>query len=248
MKQLDLRNRIFLQGKAHFAFGANNKRIAYAYIRKNACSAFKDLICGTSDQATFDGVSGSELNFMNTHHRIKTADRLADCEECVFVYRDPFERAISVFVNKFVVWTGNGAIFKDYEAATGANPEDATFETFLNVYCRTLKDRNQHVQPQSRHLIPIRYTAALSLNNLRREIVPVIGEELAERYFAHKVNASTYGDDHADKSMLTARELNAHYKATNVLPSKHAFMRDDLIELCKCRYAVDYDLIAAIGA
>lgn len=247
MKQLDLRNDILVRGKGHFAFEANGRRFAYAYIRKNACSAFKDLICETSNQADFSEYKGSQLEFMGQHHKIRSVDVLEQCDTRIFVYRDPFERVISVFVNKFVSQTGNAAIFQNYQEVTGQDPRLATFESFLRDYCRHFRDRDVHVERQSVHLLPIVYNAALSLSSLHTGMTSLIGLTLADRYFAHKVNSSSYGSDTSDMSSLTARQLHKRYKETRELPSKRAFMREDLIDLCRQRYAVDYEMIDALA-
>ena len=51
MYRLDRRNKIISYGRAHFWFELGGKTYGYCYIRKNACSAFKKLICDTSDVA-----------------------------------------------------------------------------------------------------------------------------------------------------------------------------------------------------
>lgn len=243
MKNLDLRDDILSHGKGHFFFEVEGRRFAYAYIRKNACSAFKDLICDTSEQADFPEFSGSQLEFMGQFHKIRTAEMLESCDTRIFVYRDPFERAISVFVNKFVVQTGNTAIFENYRQETNSNPNAATFESFLRTYCRDFRKRDVHIERQSRHLLPVHYEAALAIGDLHSGMTGLIGADLADRYFARKVNSSTYGTDSKDKSTVPARELHTHYKDTGQLPSKHAFMRDDLIDICKRRYALDYRML-----
>lgn len=247
MKTLDLRNNILSTGKGHFHFEVGGRRFAYAYIRKNACSAFKDLICDTSTLANYAEFKGSHLDFMGEHHKIRTADMLDSCDTKIFVYRDPFERVISVFVNKFVVQTGNTAIFDNYRAALGKNPQNATFENFVKEYCRDFRKRDVHIERQSQHLLPVRYDAALDMGSLHAGMADLIGVELADRYFAHKVNSSTYGTDNLDKSQIKARDLHNHYKTTSELPSKHAFMRDDLIAICQRRYDMDYKMLSKIA-
>ena len=246
MTSLDLRNDILTYGKAHFHFEVSGRHFAYAYIRKNACSAFKDLICDTSKQGNFSSYAGSQLEFMAQHHKIRSAELLQNCEARIFVYRDPFERVISVFVNKFVVQTGNTAIFKNYKEVTGKDPGAATFETFLKEYCRDFRKRDVHIERQSRHLLPVNYEVALEIGNLHGHMSELIGSELADRYFARKANSSTYGVDSSDMSRVPADELNAGYRASGELPSKAAFTRDDLVEICKRRYALDYQLMARL--
>ena len=247
MRTLNLRDNILSQGKGHFFFDVAGHRFAYAYIRKNACSAFKDLICDTSDRSSFANFDGSQLDFMIEHHKISSADLLDSCDTKIFVYRDPYERIISVFVNKFVVQTGNTAIFKNFRETTNSDPNATSFETFLKQYCRDFKQRDVHIERQSRHLFPVQYDAGIEISALHADMQGLIGPELADRYFARKVNSSTYGADHSDKSTISAKELHQHYKATGELPSKHAFMRGDLIEVCKRRYAADYAMLASMS-
>jgi len=156
------------------------KIIVYTYIRKNACSAFKLLMLERSRQQ-----EGSEIEKMRA---FRAPQHLKQWDHSVFVYRDPFERAVSVFQNKFLDKSGNGDIFYSFKAQTGKDPHTATFRDFVTYLKTPFEELDPHVWPQKSHLLEIEYTLPIDMNDLTN----VIEEEFPSlsKFFQNKVNES----------------------------------------------------------
>lgn len=103
-----------------FHLEVNGKRIAYTYIRKNACSAFKELFKYYSDHS-FPS-DRNPIETMLKHHRIKSLEEARNTEFQVAVLRDPYERAVSLYKNKFIQRSGHEDIFKNFKKVTGVDP------------------------------------------------------------------------------------------------------------------------------
>ncbi|MGB2199732.1 MAG: sulfotransferase family 2 domain-containing protein [Pseudooceanicola atlanticus] len=248
MYRLDRRNKIISYGRAHFWFELGGKTYGYCYIRKNACSAFKKLICDTSDVADFSAHKGTELQFMEAHHRIRNYDQLKSCDHLIFVYRDPYDRLVSTYVNKFVVQTGHAEIFKSYQQQTGKAPEKASFRDFVVGYCKEFREKDVHIFPQHLHLMPARYDGVLSIDSLYDDITELMGKDVAETYFARKANRSDYGKTDDPKADIPCGQLNKEYAESGQLPSKDAFFDEDLEQVVKRRYSKDYQMISGLRA
>ena len=117
----------------HFAFEANKKKIVYCYIRKNASSSFKRLMISRSPYKNKRKDFQSSLKFLSQFYAAKT-QQFEKFDHSIFVVRDPVDRILSVFKNKFVKKTGNIDIFESYARVTGKNPETATFSGFMTDY------------------------------------------------------------------------------------------------------------------
>lgn len=190
MYRLDRRNKIISYGRAHFWFELNGKKYGYCYIRKNACSAFKKLICETSKVAKFSEHTGTELQFMEAHHRIRTYEQLQSCDHLIFVYRAPYDRLVSAYVNKFVVQTGHNEIFRSYEQQTGKAPESASFRDFIIGYCKEFREKDVHIFPQHLHLLPSRYDSVLSIETLYEDISDLMGPRSQTAILPAKLTAA----------------------------------------------------------
>lgn len=165
-------NRMALQrGDYHFLLPIGGKRILYAYIRKNACSAFKAAV-GMSDAHVGQLVDAFRWRFWQRY------------DAAIFVYRDPVERLVSLYRNKVLDDSGNGDILKAYRTAMGEEP--STFERFVEF---AAQDSDPHCIPQQQHLKPIRYTHAIPLGGLHDRMASLVGDKAAEP-FRRRVNAS----------------------------------------------------------
>lgn len=167
-----LDNRLRLQrGDFHFTLPIGDKRIAYAYIRKNGCSAFKKAV-GLPDAHV--GQLVDNFRWRPWHRRDAT----------VFVWRDPVERLVSLYRNKVLDGTGADDIIRSYRSTMGEEP--STFERFVEF---AIQFKDPHCIPQHKHLKPIRYTHAIPLGRLHEHMVRIVGEEAAKP-FKRRVNAS----------------------------------------------------------
>jgi hypothetical protein len=168
-------NRFALQrGDYHFTLPIGGKRIGYAYIRKNGCTAFKRAV----------GIgSGAPIGELVVQFKWRPWLRH---DATIFVWRDPVERLVSLYRNKFLDHQDNGAILQAYRAAM-AEDHPSDFERFVEF---AIMGADPHCLPQRKHLKPIRYTHAIELPRLYEEMVTIVGTKSAEP-FRSRVNASS---------------------------------------------------------
>jgi hypothetical protein len=230
-----------LKGRAHYLIDVDGMSLAYCYIRKNACSAFKKFIIDTSDVAK--NPDENDMRFMARAHLADLQDvRAADHRICIL--RDPIDRAASVYVNKFVAQTGNADIFKSYADRTGRPPHLATFSDFVEYYLSLpLETLDVHVYPQASHLMPVDYDVALMIDQVYSGMVEVLGVEIADVFFARKMNATRYHPGcTTDKSRETAEAL----RNAGMFPARDSLCTEDLAKALRAIYAEDYSMIARL--
>ncbi len=92
-------------GGLHFTFELAGKRVVYCYIRKNASSAFKKLIVDCSPFSNLMKENENPIHFLYKYHK-STAKDFSRADHIIFVYRDPIERILSLFKNKFIQQIG----------------------------------------------------------------------------------------------------------------------------------------------
>ncbi|NRP12863.1 hypothetical protein XMD517_001641 [Aliiroseovarius sp. xm-d-517] len=231
----------------HYWFEANGKRFAYAYIRKNACTAFKTLICETSRRADFVETGLRPMRFMNKYHRIKTRRQLDQCHTRLFVYRDPYGRLVSAYLNKFVARKGHEDIFQRYQSATGQHPDDTSFRDFVTRYCiPPFSQRDKHVRPQASRLLDLPYDHAIEMGGLLPKMQDLLGAELAERYFSRPRNRTEYSNLQSSQVDMRAGDLAQLFRNTGQAPGAKAFESKELRQLIEKNYACDYALIRSL--
>lgn len=220
-------------GYPHFLFHLDGKKIIYCYIRKNACSAFKRMLVDLSDVEAKPSRPEERAAFLFRHHLARYPHDFKQVDHTIFVHRDPTERAISLFRNKFIQRSGSGDIFKSYEAQTGRSPETASFKDFVTHYLTgDMRRIDPHVLAQRRHLLPIIYSDAIEMGQLHETMCGVIGSDLADRYFLVRTNQTTglIENDCGDVSNIPADKLAQTYESTNTLPPHAAFVTPDIAE------------------
>lgn len=234
------------RGRAHYVIRVGELTLAYAYIRKNACSTFKQVFIGLSLHSWNTGTE-TELEFMNSHHRAKR-HQIATADYRICILRDPVERAVSTYRNKFIQRSYHGGIFASYEKITGQNPEEASFADFVQRYLTqppVLLD--QHVLPQAAHLRPFSYNATFLIEGLHDGMARIIGPDLARTYFRDRQNPSG-GRELQDSGAADrpSRVLAQAFLAEDrQIPDKDSFLTPDLRALL-ARYAEDSVLLARI--
>lgn len=122
------------RGKLHLAFEIESKRIVYCYIRKNASSAFKKLIIASSPFSDLVQPHDNSINFLFRHHKSSFPQDISNADHTIFVYRDPIERIVSLFKNKFIQQIGASDILKNYSKITGRDSRNDSFRDFVNYY------------------------------------------------------------------------------------------------------------------
>jgi hypothetical protein len=225
------------QLRSHFLFEIGGQSIAYCYIRKNACSAFKRMIL---DQAGYDGAWEDAIQFLLTLAPPSlSAARAAKWR--IYVHRDPFERAVSLFRNKLVMREGDRDFIPDFERVTGQDADEATFEQFVTAYLAG-KPRDPHTWSQASHLLPMSYNCVATLATLFEDMRPIVGEELAGRYFAKPANQSSAALHNETSFDVPVRLLRERYAETGELPSNAALDEPGVRAIVRGLYADDYHL------
>jgi hypothetical protein len=206
----------------HFWFKLNGGRFSYVNIRKNACSAFRNFIRQTSPTKPDDGQLPT-LKFLQRFHKETDKADILTSDFRIVVLRDPVARIASVFANKFIQKKGNQDIFHDYEKVTGRSADKADFHTFILAYVGSGRSLDPHLWTQRRHLLEIEYNAAMMIEDVHEASAGLFGDQLADRYFAEKMNRSGGVGDLCDT------------------------IDGDCLSLIKDRYAADLDLIERLS-
>lgn len=226
----------------HFSFTAGGKKIVYCYIRKNACSAFKRLIVGTSDKAEKPSFKNNTIGFLSLHYKSRYPRDFWAADHTVFVYRDPLERIISVFKNKFIQRSGAKDMFDSYTRITGLDPENASFHDFVLTYLRPkFAGLDSHVLPQRYHLQPALYSDAIPMTGLYTAMIGIVGQELADEHFKTPRNSSQDNNTYSDIGIeqLPSRILHERYANNKEMPTSQSFMTDEITQRIAQLYKTD---------
>ena len=250
----------FRTPNSHYEVRIGGKRLLYTYIRKNACSSFKRIINRKPHPKYFvknmlgreehgrNHISGN----MKYYLRQNDADLKIDkYDETVFVYRDPVERFISVFTNKFIDNFDKPTaadIRANFEKLSNMPAGDATFIDFIKYSENDFSLLDCHLWPQKSHLWEIDYSLPISIERLQDEMSECIGRELAQKWFGKRVNASKTKGIEASQGFenTTVNELRK-IQSDGVSISKNNFVFDGLNDYLADRYRMDVDMISAIG-
>lgn len=237
----------------HLGFRIRGKRILYCYIRKNACSSFKRLIMARSRERARLAEFPSRIRFLQKIHGVRPV-RTEGFDHSVFVIRDPAERLVSVFRNKFIQRNGNVKAFRSHASLTGQDPETVSFAGFMENYMRldpvTL---DPHLRPQAFDLAPVVYSDAIELENLHTHMTALMGDRPADRYFLQKINSSTSPATGpqpdlpaAEMRTTPAETLHRRWKETGRMPATADFLDPGIREQIRDIYAEDYRILDAV--
>jgi len=241
----------------HFWFYAGGHRYIYCYLYKNACTAFREFIAGTSPFKESAPKIGEKIYFLDEHHPICFEDQIRKTDRFIFVFRDPLLRIASLYKNKFIVGDGAEGIFQSVRDLSGLSPKQLSFADLVEDYIspninkrrRGLPIIERHFVPQRHALAPTRYFAALDLEDLEQELKRIMPDEEVKRYFKSKLNStSDYMEYHEDVSRAPAKILSERYEKSGELPSDEALITDDLRARIEALYAVDAEMIRSIRA
>ncbi len=242
MAQLDLRHMAEPGATTHFGLVVDGRTIAYAYIRKNACTTFK---------AMFEALSRFEedtaLKLMMRHHRIKSRKvRKADLRLCVL--RHPEDRIRSLYRNKFIQRNGCQDLFSSYARVTGRDPMAASYRDFVTLYLsRPLPTLDPHARTQMSCLMPVRYDHVLRFETLLDDVTAALGPGIARRFFTVPTNATSTLPKYREGIVDTeARILAARFAETGRMPDDLSFADEALSRELARIYADDFKLLAML--
>ena len=232
-------------GLAHFSFQINEKNYIYAYIRKNACTTLKIMSIKNSIHKNHLSNCRSEFHFLKVFHSaplLENSNALS-----FFIYRDPLERIISLYVNKFIVMSGYEDIYKDVYDKIKEDPMQLTFHNFVfNYLGANYPHVDVHCISQYEYLRPIKYNYAIDIKYLYNTMIDIIGLDYANLYFRNETNKNPDRTDLINFSHVTAKKLRQIYMSNNVLPSYKSLINSYIIDKINSIYLDDYKLIDKI--
>ena len=236
-------------GRNHFVLDLPDLRLGYCYIRKNACTSFKNMFMDMAPNGAVRHQNQRPIDFLQDNMKLRRK-HIRTCDRLVFVYREPVERIVSLYKNKFIMRSGNKDIFRTYEKLTGMPPGEASFQSFVRGYFKNdFSVIDRHVLPQRRHLYHALYTDAVPMEHLHPCMQNIIGRELADKYFLHKSNASHISaavPDYNSVSSVPSNELFETYSKNGVLPTNTQLLTEELESQLKHIFREDIDLIETI--
>jgi len=242
-------DRITNKGGSHFVLDLPDLRLGYCYIRKNACTSFKNMFMDIAPKGAVRHQNQRPIDFLQKNMRLRRK-HIRTCDRLIFVYREPVERIVSLYKNKFIMRSGNKDIFKTYEKLTGTPPEEASFQSFVRDYFKNdFSVLDRHVLPQRRHLYHAVYTDAVPMERLHPCMRNIIGGELADKYFLHKSNASHIAaptTNSNDVSGISSEELFEAYSKNDILPDNVQLLTEELEAWLKNVFREDIELIEFI--
>jgi hypothetical protein len=219
-------------------------RLAYTYIPKNACTSFKRTFgtaqgwLGSTPSAHTMRVSWWLIGFAS-YPRV---------QERVVVIRDPFDRVLSAYLNRFLMDGEDSA--RDHAMKTGlgasldagSTADDVTFADFVKYLASTPNRRlNEHWRPQSDFLLG-EYTRLIRFEHIPEDtaFLAELGLTLPHR----GVNTSTIRQDlgsyWGDRKAIQLRKLR---RRRRILPAAENMYDDRLRALVVDRFAADVDLV-----
>lgn len=226
----------------HYYFHVDETKFGYCYLAKNGCTAFKNFITQTSRVRHKVDFDGSPIEYMGRYHRLRTYEDVETCDSMILVLRDPYERLISAYTNKFISRRGTD-IFQNYRKITNKSPDDLTFRSFIVDYCKDFDTRDPHVIPQAHYILPIRYDKTFMLADIYAEMSKIIPSELADKFFKKKSNEENYGLTVKAAIDQRSADLYKLQLTHNSVPKKENFYDAELEEIVKIRYQDDYALL-----
>jgi hypothetical protein len=242
--------------RPHFGITVGGVSLAYCYIRKNACSAWKRLIIGESPVLFSRSDWKNEFAFMSAHHGLRTTEEIDRSDRRIVVVRDPVDRFVSAFISLFVTRTPppTRRLRALGDELFGRDIFDMSFDMLLDCQLpapdRRRRGLDKHLWPQVWHLAPTTYTDVIDIGFLGAEMNRLIGTKLGTQYFDKAVNATsaigTYDD--GDAPSLSARAFVERFGSTGLLPSKASFLHGGRGDAVRKAYDEDASLYEACRA
>lgn len=182
-----------------FVFQGDGVSFFYTYIRKNASTSFKKLF-----KVMHPGLCPGDtpsLACMAKYAQVRdlTPEEIDQSfANKVFIYRDPIDRAFSVYKNKLIQQDGAEDLLARLSKSVQRDAGLLTFDDFVNEYVSLLEtDRweevDGHLYPQSWHLLPITYNKVITMDSLYAEMQELLPKELCDEVFLEPTNSTTKG-------------------------------------------------------
>ncbi|WKN29770.1 sulfotransferase family 2 domain-containing protein [Porifericola rhodea] len=209
------------RGQLHLMFEFEGYRVVYAYIRKNACTSFKRYLLEKA--GILDSKGKKDIYLLLNLYRADFHRDFKSANRTIFIHRDPIDRVVSLYRDKFVQGKNAVDIYCDYERVVGENARKATFEAFALRYLPAAKD--PHTWTQRSHLYPSVYSDAVPIEVLYEFMQDILSSDVADLYFKRPVNASRgHAIEVPNASSIGAHEIRENLEQTGTYPSRESFV------------------------
>ncbi|HEX6248592.1 MAG TPA: sulfotransferase family 2 domain-containing protein [Nocardioidaceae bacterium] len=224
--------------------------VAYTYIPKNACTSFKRTL--GKAQGRFDDDTPS-AHTMRMSWWLRGLAAYPRSEERIAVVRDPWDRLLSGYLNRFLMHTD---VVADHawkhglsdRLGPGRTRGDVTFADFVEFLAATPNHRlNEHWRPQTDFMIGS-YTRLVRFEHIAEDTTFLAGHGLqleAARGHATSVSRRDLGPGWGHR---TARRLRRLRRRRGVLPTRENLYDAHLHALVAERYADDVALFERVNA
>jgi hypothetical protein len=224
-------------------------RIAYTYVPKNACSSFKGTFSRAQGWLADDAKS---VHPMKPSRWLSGLVRYPAAEERIVVIRDPFDRIVSGYLNRFLMPRVDASV--DHAMSTGladllppgSNRGDVTFADFVEYLARTPSaSLNEHWRPQSDFLIGS-YTRIIRFDHIAEDAAFLADRGLPLMNRRGHSTSALRQDLGAGWGCRKARVLRRMRNRKGILPSPDSMYDDRLRAVVAERYAEDVDLFQSV--
>jgi Sulfotransferase family len=219
-------------------------RLSYTYIPKNACTSFKRTFGRAQGWLAADGPSAHE---MTLRWWLSGIVRFPVTEERIVVVRDPFDRVLSGYLNRFLMRADPAA---DHAMRTGlaklVGPEGSrdqvTFADFVEYLSTTPSRRlNEHWRPQSDFLLGS-YTRMIRFEHLAEDTAFLSRRGLSLAEARGHATSTIRRDLGPGWGYRRARRLRRLRRRQGLLPARENMYDDRLRAMVADRYAGDLAL------
>ena len=225
-------------------------RLAYTYIPKNACTSLKRTFGRAQGWLGPDSPSAHE---MRRQWWLSGLARYPRAEERIVVVRDPFDRVLSAYLNKFI--RARDTVAEQAIAAglgeslsPGATRDDVTFADFVAYLARTPSHRlDEHWRPQHDFLIGS-YTRHLRFEHLGEDSAFLAHQGLVVDEARGHSTSKVQADVGPGWGHRTAGEIGRLRRRREVLPSRESMYDERLHAMITERFAEDLVLFERAAA
>lgn len=225
----------------HFQFNVGGEWYVFCAIHKNASSSIRSIVESASDLKRAE--EQSVFNFLYLNHLVRSSAEIDRARHVMVFVRDPLDRVVSCYQNKFIQQKGNRTIFADFRAVTERDPCKSSFEAFVSGYIARCFDKkpevgsrhDRHIYTQRQQVLPADYDVVKRVDEFN--------DTMKQMGLAHllpgRANATSGSVQVSDAWRLTADELNERYRKTGETPDKASLLNPELVDRINYLYRAD---------
>ena len=215
----------------------------------------KKFIFSQSPHRNSTKIAHQNLKFLEKYHKIAHVLNNKDANYNIFIYRDPLDRLISLYLNKFIVKSLENDVAKLFESTFNTPAKLATFEDFIMKFSKIAKiEKNGHFHSHYDTLGRFNYNAVIEFKQIKADFLMIMPDKYVEKYFSSPINksdfsASTLSDSTdpflkfgSDVGAVPAEELRQCFAIHGKTPPRDRFASPARADRVREIYAVDYAL------